>query len=72
MRNARVERGFSQGKLAELSRTSQSTITRIETGDSMPQADLALRLAAVLGLPLEQLLEVSDESAPPATAEAHQ
>ncbi|RTL30248.1 MAG: XRE family transcriptional regulator [Rhodocyclaceae bacterium] len=67
MRAARAERGISQEKLAELTGTSQSSITRFETGATMPPADVALKIAQALGLTIEQLLEVE---APAPVAEA--
>lgn len=63
MRAARIKRGISQEKLAELAGVSQSSITRFETGATMPPADAALRIADALGLSIEQVLEVDEQRA---------
>ena len=55
LRVARAERDLSQGALAELVGVSRQTISSIETGQYVPSATLAFRLAAALGVPVEGL-----------------
>jgi DNA-binding XRE family transcriptional regulator len=55
LRVARVERNLSQTELARAAGVSRQTISSIETGQYGPSALLALRLAAVLGVPVAEL-----------------
>ena len=48
LRVARAERNLSQTELADLVRVSRQTISSIETGQFIPSAALAFRLAAAL------------------------
>lgn len=61
MRAARRARNLTQDQLAELIQTSQSTVARIEHAETMPPADVATRIAAALGITIDELLVV-DES----------
>jgi putative transcriptional regulator len=55
LRVARAERDVSQAELARAVGVSRQTISSIETGQYCPSTVLALRLAAVLGLPFTEL-----------------
>ena len=49
MKRARMARGLSQMKLAELVPCKNSEISRIETGHAMPYANRARQIAKALG-----------------------
>jgi putative transcriptional regulator len=55
LRVARAERNLSQTELARAVGVSRQTISSIETGQYGPSAFLALRLAAELRMPVEEL-----------------
>jgi molybdopterin molybdotransferase/putative molybdopterin biosynthesis protein len=61
VRAARVERGLSQAELAEAAGLTRQAVYAIEGGRYLPNVATALRMAQVLGRPVEQLF-----SAPPA------
>ena len=50
IRRARVQKGLSQESLAALAGTTQSAISRIENGASIPSFDRVLELLDCLGL----------------------
>lgn len=56
MAKAREKRGLSQVALAKLVGSAQSTIARVESGENMPGADLAVNLAKELGITVDELL----------------
>jgi transcriptional regulator with XRE-family HTH domain len=49
LKNFREAARLSQAKLAELARLSQSVIARLESGETRTTADIAVRLAPLLG-----------------------
>lgn len=55
IRVARAERRLSQEELARLVNVSRQTISAIETGQWAPSTLLALRLAGVLGVRVDEL-----------------
>ena len=55
LKEARTERGLSQGELAELVGVSRNTISSIETGQFCPTAKLALVLCVALDKKFEEL-----------------
>lgn len=61
MRVARAERDLSQTELAEAVGVSRQTISSIETGQYVPSALLAFRLAAAIGVPVDQLFWLEGE-----------
>ncbi|WP_202879724.1 helix-turn-helix transcriptional regulator [Ornithinimicrobium pratense] len=60
LRSLREDRGWSQGRLAEEVGVSRQTINAIETGRFDPSLPLALRLAQLLGRPVEQIFTLVD------------
>lgn len=60
LRTLREERGWSQGRLAEEVGVSRQTINAVETGRFDPSLPLALRLAQLLGRPVEQIFTLVD------------
>lgn len=55
LKEARGEKGLSQGALAELVGVSRNTISSIETGQFNPTAKLALVLCIALDKKFEEL-----------------
>lgn len=53
VRSARKRRGLSQRELAELTGTTQSAISRLEKGSSVPSFDRVVALVESMGLWLE-------------------
>lgn len=51
----RTERGLTQGELAELVGVTRKTVNTVENGVFSPSALLAIKLAAALSVPVEQL-----------------
>ena len=62
VRELRSERQWSQGVLAERLGVSRQTVNAIETGKYDPSLPLAFKIAAVFGLPIEQIF-LNDDAA---------
>lgn len=60
LRALRTERGWSQARLAAEVGVSRQTINAIETGKFDPSLPLALRLARLVQLPVEELFTLRD------------
>lgn len=56
LRAAREARGLSQSRLARLADVATSTVNRIERGERIPRVDVLARLAAELGVSVDDLL----------------
>lgn len=56
LKNERAKKGLSQQKLAELSSTHYSNIGRYERGDAKPSADVINRIAQVLEVSPDYLI----------------
>ena len=54
----RAERGLTQAGLAEACGVSRKTINTVERGRFVPSAVLALKIARVLGVRVEEVFEV--------------
>ena len=50
---ARVEKGFTQAKLAKKLKTTQSVVSRVESGRSLPSLTFLKRLAEALNVSLQ-------------------
>lgn len=61
VRVARAERDLSQTELANAVGVSRQTISSIETGQYVPSALLAFRLAAAIEVPVDQLFWLEGE-----------
>ena len=61
LRELRAERDLTQAGLAEMVGVSRKTINTIENGVFVPSTVLALKLARVLGLPVEALFSLTDD-----------
>ena len=55
LRAVREARGLTQGQLAEAIGVSRKTVNTVENGVFVPSTVIALKLAAVLGQPVEAL-----------------
>jgi putative transcriptional regulator len=62
LRVARAQRDLSQEQLAAAARVSRQTISSIETGQYVPSALLAFRLAKVLDVPVAELFWLEGDS----------
>lgn len=51
----RAERDWSQQQLADALAVSRQSVNAIETGKYDPSLPLAFRIAAIFGLPIEQI-----------------
>ena len=61
--NLRVQRAIkniTQAELAELISVSRQTINTIESGKYVPSTLLALKMAKVFGVPVEQVFELEE------------
>jgi putative transcriptional regulator len=56
----RAERNWSQSDLAERLEVSRQSVNAIETGRYDPSLPLAFRIAALFGLPVEQIFSSED------------
>lgn len=61
----REQRGVSAAELAKLSAVSRQTIYAIEAGDYVPNTALALHLAKILEVRVEDLFQLEGDPAPP-------
>ncbi len=57
IKELREEKGFSQGKLAELCNVSRQTINAIENNKYDPSLQLAFDLAETLGVTVDELFK---------------
>lgn len=60
LKERRAELGLTQGQLADLCLVSRKTINTVENGVFVPSTLLALKLAAALGVTVEQLFWIED------------
>jgi putative transcriptional regulator len=58
LKERRSELGLTQAELAEKVRVTRKTVNTVENGVFTPSAILAIKLAQVLGLSVEQLFWV--------------
>ena len=58
---ARAERGLSQGDLAKLVGVSRQTISQIERGDYSPSVTLALKLAKLCQVSVEDIFSYEED-----------
>lgn len=58
----RAERNWSQAELAERLDVSRQSVNAIETGKYDPSLPLAFKIAAVFGLPIEQIFSAEEAS----------
>jgi putative transcriptional regulator len=61
--NLRVQRAIkniTQAELAELIQVSRQTINTIESGKYVPSTVLALKMAKVFGVPVEEIFDLEE------------
>jgi putative transcriptional regulator len=56
----RAERNWSQADLAERLDVSRQSVNAIETGKYDPSLPLAFKIAALFGLPIEQIFSADE------------
>ncbi|WP_084686199.1 helix-turn-helix transcriptional regulator [Bifidobacterium stellenboschense] len=61
LRLRRLERGMKQSELADLVNVRRETIGRLEQGQYCPSLRLAMDLAKVFGVTVEELFSFDDE-----------
>lgn len=54
----RIDRGMTQAELAEMLAVDRTTVTKWETGQSLPRAELLPKLAQLLECTVDELLGV--------------
>lgn len=62
--NLRVQRAIkniTQAELADLIQVSRQTINTIESGKYVPSTVLALKMAKVFNIPVEEIFELEEE-----------
>ena len=64
LRDLRSARGLTQAALAEAVGVSRKTINTIENRVFVPSTVLALRLARVLEVPVEEIFHLEEEAGP--------
>lgn len=57
IRSLRKEHGWTQADLANLVQVSRQTIISLEKGSYVPSLELAMDLAAVFKLPIEEIFK---------------
>jgi transcriptional regulator with XRE-family HTH domain len=62
VREARRRAGLTQRELADRAGTTQSSIARLETGQTSPSFDLVVRLIRLCGFRLDVFLDPYDDS----------
>ncbi len=60
IREIRLERGLTQADLGRIVGVSRQSIISIERGRYVPSLELALRIAAHFGRPVERLFTLED------------
>jgi putative transcriptional regulator len=61
LKDERERLGLTQAGLAERAGVSRKTINTVENGVFVPSTTLALRLARVLGWPVEAIFRLADD-----------
>ena len=61
LKELRARLGVNQQQMGTLVGTSRQTISQIERGDYSPSVTLALKLARVCGVTVEELFEYEEE-----------
>lgn len=68
----RKKKGMTQEELAARMNVVRQTVSKWEKGRSVPDADLLIKLAEILEVPVSQLLDSKMEAAEPSNALAEQ
>ena len=68
LKQLRMSKNWSQTRLAKESGVSQTYISELEAGKSVPTVPIALKLASALDVSISRLLTGRDDSIDPASA----
>lgn len=60
LKEYRARLGFNQSELGKLAGVSRQTISQIERGDYSPSVTLALRLAKICGVTVEDIFSLDE------------
>lgn len=63
LKEYRARLGVNQQQMGALAGTSRQTISQIERGDYSPSVTLALKLARVCGVTVEEIFEYEEDDA---------
>ncbi|HEU5049959.1 MAG TPA: helix-turn-helix transcriptional regulator [Gemmatimonadales bacterium] len=63
LRVLRAEREWSQAELAERLSVSRQTVNAVETGRYEPSLSLAMRIARLFGMTVEEIFELEPDRA---------
>ena len=61
LKEYRAKINVNQYEMGQLVGVSRQTISQIERGDYSPSVTLALKIAKVLGVPVEEIFQYEDE-----------
>ena len=61
LKEYRARLGINQTELGKLAGVSRQTISLIERGDYSPSVALALKLANIFGVPVEEIFELEED-----------
>ena len=61
LKEHRARLGLNQSELGALAQVSRQTISQIERGDYSPSVTLALKLAAICGVSVEEIFSLDKE-----------
>lgn len=62
VKELRVQQGLTQAELAEIVGIARVSVLSIEKGRFIPTIETALRISQALGVPLEELFWLKDDS----------
>jgi len=62
-RKARIQADLTQSKLAQLAKTTERNVQRIEKGEQDPRTSLSLKFAHILNTTVEALFPLPEEQA---------
>ncbi len=62
LKDFRAKRGLNQYEMGQIVGVSRQTISQIERGDYSPSVTLALKIAKVFEVPVEQIFEYKEET----------
>lgn len=61
LKEFRAAKNINQSEMGQLVRVSRQTISMIERGDYSPSVTLALKIAGVFGVPVEEIFSYEEE-----------
>ena len=57
IKELRIQKGFTQTEIAKKLKIDKSTVSKWETGESLPRADKLFKLAKILNCTVDELLK---------------